>query len=238
MTLSSERSDNGRVRLALFDIDGTLIRGGPALRKWFEQSLMDVFGRSGGLDTYDFSGKTDPQIVTELMLGAGLERDDIEASLADFREVYLERLGKNLDAETLKLLPEVVEVLERLQGSGVELGLLTGNWERGARIKLSCFDLNRFFDFGAFGDGHFDRMGLPPVALENAAAANGKQFTVDETLILGDTRLDVECAQLHGIRSVAIATGWADRSDLESCGATWVLSDLGEAESIEGLFAA
>ncbi len=238
MTGPSERSANGRVRLALFDIDGTLIRGGPALRLWFEQSLLDVFGRSGGLDGYDFSGKTDPQIVTELMLGAGFERDEIEKTLADFRDVYLERLERNLDVEDLELLPEVTEVLEKLQASGVALGLLTGNWEDGARIKLSCFDLNRFFAFGAFGDNHLDRMGLPPVALENAAAALGRQFTAEETLIIGDTRLDVECAQLHGIRSVAVATGWADRADLESCGATWVLSDLGEAEIIDGLFVA
>jgi phosphoglycolate phosphatase-like HAD superfamily hydrolase len=208
------------------------------LRRWFEQSLLDVFGRSGGLDSYDFSGKTDPQIVTELMLGAGLERDDITESLADFRDVYLERLERNLEVEDLELLPEVTEVLEKLQASGVELGLLTGNWEGGARIKLSCFDLNRFFAFGAFGDSHLDRMGLPPVALENAAAALGRQFTAEETLIIGDTRLDVECAQLHGMRSVAVATGWADRADLESSGATWVLSDLGEAEKIEGLFLA
>ncbi len=236
MTASGERATNGRIRLALFDIDGTLIRGGPALRGWFKQSLMEVFGRSGDLDGYYFSGKTDPQIVTELMEGAGLDRTDIETRLQEFRQVYLERLGGNLSADNLKLLPGVDEVLGRLEDEGVELGLLTGNWEDGARIKLSCFDLNRFFAFGAFGDGHFDRMSLPPVALQNAASAIGIRFSNDETIIVGDTRLDVECARRHGIRSVAVATGWASRSDLESSGATWVLSDLREAESVDGLF--
>lgn len=236
MTAGRERAHNGRIRLALFDIDGTLIRGGLALRGWFKQSLLDVFGRSGKLDSYDFSGKTDPQIVTELMEEAGLERNDIQTRLDEFREVYLERLGQNLDAENLELLPGVTEVLGRLDETGVELGLLTGNWEGGARLKLSCFNLNRFFAFGAFGDGHFDRMDLPPVALQNAASARGIQFSIDETVIIGDTRLDVECAQRHGIRSVAVATGWASRTDLESAGATWVLSDLREAETVDGLF--
>jgi phosphoglycolate phosphatase-like HAD superfamily hydrolase len=236
LTADRERPHNGQIRLALFDIDGTLIRGGPALRGWFKQSLIDVFGRAGRLDSYDFSGKTDPQIVTELMEEAGLERNDIETRLHEFRQVYLERLGQNLDAESLELLPEVREVLGRLDESGVELGLLTGNWEGGARIKLSCFDLNRFFGFGAFGDGHFDRRSLPPVALQNAASARGIRFTVDETVIIGDSRLDVECARHHGIRSVAVATGWASRADLESAGATWVLSDLREAEVVDGLF--
>lgn len=230
-----EPSSNGQIRLALFDIDGTLIRGGPALRGWFRQSLQEVFGRSGALDSYDFSGKTDPQIVSELMIDAGIDPTDVSIGLEEFRNDYLQRLGDNLSADHLQLLPEVNEVLHRLQLGGVELGLLTGNWEGGARIKLSCFDLNRYFEFGAFGDGHFDRMGLPPVALRNARAARGRSFSAAETVIIGDSRLDVQCAQLHGIRSIAVATGWADRADLESAGATWVLSHLGELERVEAL---
>ena len=175
--MTSAPEENRPIRLALFDIDGTLLRGTPALRGWFQQSLEEVFGSSGGLDSYDFSGKTDPQIVTELMVGDGLDRQHVESRLHDFRDVYLGRLDQNLDAEDMVLLPEVVEVLERLQRIGVELGLLTGNWEKGARIKLSRFDLNRFFAFGAFGDGQFDRMGLPPVALASAEASSGQSFS-------------------------------------------------------------
>ncbi|MEJ2084067.1 MAG: HAD family hydrolase [Acidobacteriota bacterium] len=238
MRVCGESANQGKIRLALFDIDGTLIRGGPALRGWFQQSLHEVFGCSGALDSYDFSGKTDPQIVSELMIGAGIDPLEVSSGLDEFRSDYLQRLGKNLSAEHLQLLPEVDEVLPRLQREGVELGLLTGNWEGGARIKLSCFDLNRYFEFGAFGDGHFDRMGLPPVALSNARAARGRSFSAAETVIIGDSRLDVECARLHGIRSIAVATGWADRADLESAGATWVLADLGEVEKIDALTSA
>ena len=62
-------------------------------------------------------------------------------------------------------MPGVVELVAALAESGeVALGLLTGNWERGARIKLAPFDLNRYFPFGAFGDDQLHRRGLPPVA--------------------------------------------------------------------------
>lgn len=223
------------IRLALFDIDGTLVRGRSMLRGWFQECLEEVFGCDVALDGYDFSGKTDPQIVTELMVGAGLDRSSVEARIEDFRSVYVSRLGDNLSPEHMDLLPEVNEALDGLRAAGVELGLLTGNWEAGARIKLGCFDLNRYFDFGAFGDGHLDRMGLPPVALENARTARGRRFSAAETVIVGDTRLDVECARRHGIRSAAVATGWADRDELEQAGATWVIGDLSEVGAIEGL---
>ena len=227
---------NRPVRLALFDIDGTLVRGGPALKGWFRESLEEVFGQTGDLANYDFSGKTDPQIVTELMVGCGLDRVTVEGRLNDFRQVYLARLDRNLEPDDMELLPEVEEILERLDRNGMALGLLTGNWEQGARIKLSRFDLNRFFAFGAFGDGHFDRLGLPPVALATAAVERGQSFSAADVVIVGDTRLDVDCAKRHGIRSIGVATGWASREDLESAGATWVLSDLGEAEKVEALF--
>lgn len=223
------------IRLALFDIDGTLVRARSHLRGWFQTSLEEVFDCRVVLDGYDFSGKTDPQIVTEVMVGAGFDPLVVEAEIEAFRRVYLGRLGENLTPDHLELLPEVIETLNELQAAGIELGLLTGNWEAGARIKLGCFDLNRYFDFGAFGDGHLDRMGLPPVALENARTARGRRFGAEETMIVGDTRLDVECAQRHGIRSAAVATGWADRNELEAAGATWVIGDLSEVGTIEGL---
>ena len=228
---------DGRVHLALFDIDGTLVRGGSIVRTLFEESLLDVFGRAGALNSYDFSGKTDPQIVTELMRGAGLAETEIEQKLPSFRDVYLERLEERLQNDDLQLLPQVNELLAELRAIGVALGLVTGNWEGGARIKLSRVDLNRYFEFGAFGDGHPDRMTLPPVALDNAEASTGRRYEPGETVIIGDTPLDVECAHRHGIRSIAVATGWKSTTELEAAGATWVLEDLAAAYEIEPLFA-
>ena len=104
------------MRLVLFDIDGTLVDCGPQVRPLFGAALVEVFGTAGHVDGYDFVGKTDPQIVLDLMTGAGLEREAVEAVLPRFRELYLERLGEGLTRERMRLLPAVVELLERLAG--------------------------------------------------------------------------------------------------------------------------
>jgi len=225
------------LRLILFDIDGTLVLGRGGLRGWFGEALVEVFGASGDLDGYDFAGKIDPQIVTDLLAGAGVPTAQIEAGLPHVKAAYLNRLQTRLTADHLELLPHVREVLERLQQRGeVTLGLLTGNWELGARTKLACHDLNRFFRFGAFGDGQRHRSDLPPLALERAAAVAGERFSVAQTLIVGDSPLDVECARLHGIRSAAVATGRVPRAALELAGADWVVSNLGEIHKIHPVF--
>jgi len=226
-----------RPRLILFDIDGTLLKGGRRLRRWFGESLQSVYGQAGDIDNHSFSGKTDPQIVTELMQGAGVSEERILSLLPDLKEVYLGRMREQLTADDMKLLPDVVAVLTKLEeASDVTLGLLTGNWEGGARSKLACFDLNRFFPFGAFGDDRADRSDLPPVALERALQDRGRPFDPWETLIVGDSPRDVACARAHGIRAAAVATGYTSREHLEATGADWVLTELGEAERIHPVF--
>jgi len=229
--------DSFRPRLILFDIDGTLLKGGRRLRQWFGESLESVYGQAGDIDGHSFSGKTDPQIVTELMLGAGVSEERILGLLPDLKEVYLGRMREQLTADDMTLLPDVEPVLAKLEkASDVTLGLLTGNWEGGARSKLACFDLNRFFPFGAFGDDRIDRSDLPPVALERALQDRGRPFGPRETLIVGDSPRDVACARAHGIRAAAVATGYTPLEHLEATGADWVLTELGEAERIHSIF--
>ncbi len=225
------------LRLLLFDVDGTLVLGNRRLRRWFGEALIEVFGSAGDIDGHSFAGKIDPQIVWELLTGAGVDPPTIEAGLARVKAAYLQRLQAGLEPGHLRLLPHVVDVLERLQARReVVLGLLTGNWEVGARTKLACHDLNRFFSFGAFGDGRRQRSELPPVALERAAAASGVRFAAEETLIIGDSVLDVECARQSGMRALAVATGYTPIGELREAGADWVVADLGEVSRLDPVF--
>jgi phosphoglycolate phosphatase-like HAD superfamily hydrolase len=215
------------MRLILFDIDGTLIKCGIQVKGIFSSALVEVFGQTGDLEGYDFSGKIDTQIVFDLQEGAGLTRQQVADKLPLFKEVYVERLERNLDGAEMLQLPAIPELLDTLaERDDVALGLLTGNWEEGARVKLSRFELNHFFPFGAFGDGQLERTGLPPVALERAREYTGREFRTDETVIIGDSILDVAAAQAHGIVSVAVATGWTPAEKLESAGADWVIPSL------------
>lgn len=215
------------MRLILFDIDGTLLECGPQVRPILAEILTKVFGTAGEVETYDFAGRTDPGIVLDLLTEAGMPKEEILARLPEARRMYVERLERTLDRQRMRLLPGVLEVLEDLsRRQDVALGLLTGNWEPGARTKLSRFDLNRFFDFGAFGCDGVNRSELPPVALDRAERQLGRRFLPEETLIVGDTLHDVACAKAHGIPVLAVATGRTSAETLRDGGADRVVADL------------
>jgi phosphoglycolate phosphatase len=215
------------MRLILFDIDGTLLECGPQVRPILTDTLVEVFGRLVNMDRYDLSGRTDPRIALDLLTEAGLSEEEILARLHEVRMKYAARLERELDRQCMRLLPGVSDALESLaRRKDVVLGLVTGNWEPGARTKLSRFDLNRFFDFGAFGCDAVDRSDLPPVALERAERITGRRFRPEEALIVGDTIHDVNCARANGIPVLAVATGRTAAETLREGGADRVVADL------------
>jgi phosphoglycolate phosphatase len=219
------------MRLILFDIDGTLLSCGPQVRPILASTLTEVYGTCGDVNTYKFAGRTDPRIVLDLLTGAGLTEEEVRSRLPEARALYVERLESTLDRRAMRLLPGVSETLEHLaRRDDVALGLVTGNWEPGARTKLSRFDLNRYFGFGAFGCDAVDRLDLPPVALERAERILGRRFRPEETLIVGDTIHDVSCGKAHGIPVLAVATGWTPAEVLRDAGADRVVADLTEVE--------
>ncbi|MEA2560212.1 MAG: phosphoglycolate phosphatase [Acidobacteriota bacterium] len=217
------------MRLILFDIDGTLLECGLQGREALNATLDEVFGMTGSIDRFDFAGRTDPGIVLDVLREAGLAERDIVARIPEVREKYAARLEESLDSRRMRLLPGVAGHLEALaRRKDVVLGLVTGNWEPGARTKLSRFDLNRYFDFGAFGCDGVERSDLPPVALERAERITGRRFLPEEALIVGDTIHDVTCAKAHGIPVLAVATGRTTAETLREGGADRVVADLTE----------
>ncbi len=223
------------MQLVLFDIDGTILDCGRQVRPLFAAALEDVFGSAGCLDGYDFAGKPDPRIVLDVMTAAGFPAERVIAGLPRVRENYVARLAAGLDRDSMRLLPGVREMLDRLAGR-VATGLLTGNWEAGARVKLDRFALNGYFPVGAFGEDGTDRSDFPPRALERAARHYRREFRAADTLIVGDSLLDVACARAHGLRTLAVATGRTPASALAAAGADWVIADLLAAPQCHAIF--
>ncbi|HET6362015.1 MAG TPA: HAD family hydrolase, partial [Gemmatimonadota bacterium] len=191
-------------RLILFDIDGTLLTAGGAPRRAFRRALIEHFGTNGDEARTDFSGKTDPQIVYEIMRRAGFDDDRIEARIADLFEHYLEDLERELAGEAEHFLyPGAAELVEILAADPrVLLGLVTGNVERGARLKLERFDLWRRFPVGAFGSDDPDRDRLPQIAMERARSLTGHVFNGADAVVIGDSPADVRCARAAGALAV------------------------------------
>ena len=194
--------------LVLFDIDGTLLSAGRAARESVLAALARVYGwKESNGHSHDFSGKTDPQIVRELVEeSTGQER--CSALLPAALEAYLEEFSRRLSPDAVVPKPGVAELLPRLAARpGVTLGLLTGNLERGARMKLEPPGFNRYFPFGAFGSDSPDRYCLPAIALERAYTWSGRRFSGKSIVIVGDSVHDVACGRPLGVRAVAVATG-------------------------------
>ncbi|HXT52634.1 MAG TPA: HAD family hydrolase [Thermoanaerobaculia bacterium] len=216
------------MRLLLFDIDGTLLRCGPQVRVLFAEALVEVFGTAGDLDHYDFSGKTDPLIVRELMTGAGFGGDEVRERLPRMRDAYASRIEARLGP--VEVIPGAGEALAALAGRGdVAVGLLTGNWARGAGAKLRRGGLHEHFAFGAYADDGEDRACLPPVAIARGRAATGYPFTAADALIIGDSVEDVRCALACDVPLLAVSSGWTTPERLRAAGATEVVTRLDEA---------
>jgi phosphoglycolate phosphatase len=222
------------VRLFLFDIDGTLVNAGGAGRVAVTNALREVYGTTGPIDGYDFRGRTDPRIVLDLLGGAGWDEAAIRARLAAYFDVYLRELDALVgDGARVRVLPGVDDVVRVLSArDDAVVGLLTGNIEPGARVKLRSTGLWPLFRVGAFGSDDVDRRRLPGVARQRAFASLGHDIPFDRVTIIGDTPLDVDCARASGACAVAVATGRYTGDELSACFPDVLFPDLSDVEAV------
>lgn len=213
-------------RLVLFDIDGTLLWGGPA-KEAFVDAMVETYGTPGDVEKVSFAGKTDPQIARELLTSVDLPVDDIEHGFDELWTRYLEYLEARLPNDPVSVLPGVGDLLDALtEHDDVGVGLLTGNIADGARLKLSSGGLWGRFTFGSYGSDHEERDALPAIAMERARALWGDALSAGDAIIVGDTPRDVACGKAGGTRTLAVATGHFSVNDLEAADADHVIEDL------------
>lgn len=220
------------MRLVLFDIDGTLIRDGGASRQAFDSALRTVYGYGGDLAVYDFSGRTDPQIAFMVLRDAGYSDHEISGALPSFWRTYLRGLEQNLPGRVRALagIPELVS--ELAAHSDVLLGLLTGNLEPGARLKLAGPDLNSYFPFGAFGSDSAKREELPPIAVQRAVDLHGQHFQGADVVIIGDSIYDVRCGVPWNATTIAVASGRTSGETLRAENPTFFFEDVTETAEV------
>jgi phosphoglycolate phosphatase len=223
------------MKLVLFDIDGTLLRSDGAGKRAIHRALLEVFGATGP-DDYHLDGKTDKQIVRELMRFEGHADERIDASMHDLLELYLRYLQEELVAATgrARLLPGVPELLEALEARrDVILGLLTGNLERGARAKLAAvgLDFDRF-RVGAFGSDHEHRPELPAIARTRTKGTLGVDIRGEAMVVIGDTPADLTCGRSLGASAIGVATGRYSVDELLQHDPVAAFRDLSDTGSV------
>jgi phosphoglycolate phosphatase-like HAD superfamily hydrolase len=219
------------VKLVLFDIDGTLLWTDGAGRRAIHAALRDVFGTVGPTD-YWFDGKTDPQIVRDLMRLEGFDDATIDERLPRVLIRYVERLREELrnPEHPPRVLPGVPELLDALDGApGIVLGLLTGNIAEGADAKLRAVRIDPArFKVGAFGSDHELRPELPAIAHRRANESLGLSLLGDAVVVIGDTPADVQCGRALGARAIGVATGRFTTAQLNEHGPAAVFDDLSD----------
>lgn len=225
------------MKLILFDIDGTLLSSDGAGRRAIRAALIAEMGTAGPIDDgYRLDGKTDPQIVRELLAAAGHPQAASAAHVDRVCRTYLSLLGKELEASAGKShtypgVPELLDLLER-RGDAM-LGLLTGNLVEGAALKLRAVGLDpRRFRVGAYGSDSAERPLLPAIAMERAAALLGRVVSGQDVVIVGDTPADVTCGASVGARAVAVATGSYRRAELLAAGAYAAFDTLADSAAV------
>jgi phosphoglycolate phosphatase-like HAD superfamily hydrolase len=221
-------------KLVLFDIDETLIYSNGAGRRAIGSALMNMFGVNTKSIKVSMSGKTDQQILFEIMEAGGYGRQHYEERLEEWFECYLNILKEEiLQADPYKVHEGVYELLDQLNKQPeASLGLLTGNIERGARLKLDKFDLNKYFPIGAYGSDAFDRLDLPHIARQRAEEYYKQEFQPPQIVIIGDSIHDVRCAQNYGAVSIAVHTGKTQRSELEALSPNFLFPSLKDVDTV------
>lgn len=222
------------MRLVLFDIDGTLIDSGGAGTRSLNSAFQELFSLEDTFRGISMAGKTDTEIIKEGLQKHGFSKD---GNLDAVVSAYLKNLEKEIQNKRKHVKHGVHELLGHLSSKRhIGLGLLTGNLEPGARIKLESLDLNRYFLSGAFGSDDEDRNNLLPIAVKRFEELFGESIEIDDCIIIGDTPRDVACAHIYHALCIGVATGPYSFEELVEAGADIVVKNLSEHSELLGIF--
>lgn len=217
-----------RIMAVLFDIDGTLITSGGAGTAAWALAFEEIYGVRVDISQFSDLGMTDPEVGIKSFEGLKGRKPEVEELMAllDRHVHYLVKTVR--ESEGYRVLDGAEELLVELIRDGYILGLVSGNSEKGAHIKLSRGNLNRFFSFGGFGSDSADRNELTNTAMVRAELTFGGRISQSAFLYVGDTPRDVEAAHAVGIKCVGVATSKFTLDDLQNAGADYVISTLKE----------
>jgi phosphoglycolate phosphatase len=222
--------------LFLFDIDGTLLRRmPPAHRQALCDAASEIYGiQLAAADLGQTAGLTDTAIARRVLRHAGLADETIAAGLDDFFVAAARAYERHVPADLRPYhTPHAEEALRWLRERGMHLGLVTGNVERIAWIKLAAARLADYFECGAFGEEAEAREELPPRAVTRASRIFGRAYAPDDVYVVGDTPADIACGAASCFRTIAVATGPIHSlAALRECAPDYAFEDLSGIRSL------
>lgn len=222
--------------LVLFDIDGTILRYKTNRAKQiFADIILDIFDKEITPEEMPaFCGMTDLQILKSIGESVGLPYSEIQKNSHSIWSGMLKVFQQFINTDTVEILPGVEQLIKKMNSrDDVQLGLLTGNFRENAYLKLSVFNLEKFFPFGAFGSDHENRNLLVDIAINRANDfAECDYFSTNNSVIIGDSPRDIECAKFNNMPVVSVATGSLSSKELNDFSPDLIFEDFSEYNKI------
>jgi phosphoglycolate phosphatase len=222
----SSASEEGAIRAVLFDIDGTLlVTGGAGGRAW-RRAFRELHGVDVDIADHTDAGMTDPEIAA-IVFREVLGREGAPAERSQAIGCYLKHLPDTV-AESVgyRTMAGIEQLLDQLIDAGLLLGLVTGNIEAAAHIKLARAGFNRYFSFGGYGSDSADRTEVTEAALRRGELVSGGALRDEACIAVGDTPRDVRAGHGAGVKVVGVATGGYSLDQLRQAGADWALETV------------
>lgn len=229
-----------KLRILLWDIDGTLMRSTRpgSFKEYFSPVMQRVFGTPGNLKDLKVSGMTDTQIIYESLKDEGFTPDQIISAKDELLPVFKEEMTKKLGETSTpyEMFPGVCEILDRTAADPNFINcLLTGNFSVAAKIKLSHFDLWKYFEYSPnfFGEISHDRRELGKDAVRNVSSFLEKPVVAKQFIVIGDTPNDIAAARAFGAKIVSVATGRNHpKEELLKSNPDFLLENLGNTDQV------
>lgn len=219
--------------VVLLDIDGTLLHVHGAGRQSFIRALASAFGLKDDIAYINFSGATDLDVLHRILARHG--RTATPAEIGQFFEHLADELETTIRGAEVTVYPGVSELVVALAADPrVIVGLVTGNVESCARIKLRAAGLDRHVTLGAFGHEHADRREIARLALDRIRRLAGPHAPL-RVFLIGDTPSDIDAAREIGATCIAVATGRHTVAELRERGAAHAVANLADLKAVLGL---
>jgi phosphoglycolate phosphatase-like HAD superfamily hydrolase len=216
----------GEIRAVLFDIDGTLLVTGGAGGTAWRRAFKELHGVDVDIADHTDAGMTDPEIAA-IVFRQVIGREGTPEERSKAIGCYLKHLPDTVaESDGYRTMPGVGALLDDLIDAGRLLGLVTGNIEAAAHIKLARAGFNRYFSFGGYGSDSADRTEVTKAALRRGELVSGGGLGNSACIAVGDTPRDVRAGHGAGIRVVGVATGSYSTDQLREAGADWALETV------------
>ena len=216
--------------LILWDIDGTLMHCGGDGTKALNGTFQRLYGVEDAFRHAGIGSAMDSVILDRIL-------DHFTLTYADkdlIKTIYIETLEEILAAnQEKKILPGILPLLDFIEETEqLYCGLLTSNFQAGARTKLASVGLEQRFLFGGFGDSQWEKWDAALAAVDEAETLYGVTFSRENTWIIGDSAYDIQSAKKLGMKSIAVATGWMSEERLAEEAPDYLFPDLSAYEQV------